>query len=47
MEKEAFQPKDTGKLTNTHYGMEDDKRNEEALTDHGTVDIKSVVNKEQ
>lgn len=47
MEKEAFQPKDSGKLTNEHYGMEDDKRSEEALIDHGTVDMKSVIDKEK
>ncbi|MBE4908445.1 hypothetical protein IMZ08_10295 [Bacillus luteolus] len=47
MEKETFQPKDTGKLTNKHYGMEDDKRTEEVLTDHGTVNMTSIVDKEK
>ncbi|MDF0725508.1 hypothetical protein PY093_02125 [Cytobacillus sp. S13-E01] len=46
MEKEEqFQPKDTGKLTNYHYGTKEDRRTEEALTNDGTVKMESVEGK--
>ncbi|SER50781.1 hypothetical protein SAMN04487944_105117 [Gracilibacillus ureilyticus] len=38
----AFQPKDTGKLTNEEYGTKKDRRREEALTSNGTVPIKNL-----
>ncbi|WP_169891148.1 hypothetical protein [Litchfieldia alkalitelluris] len=43
MKKEAFQPKDTGKLTNFHYATEEDRREEEVLTEDGTENIENVI----
>ncbi|MFD2658274.1 MULTISPECIES: hypothetical protein [Gracilibacillus] len=38
----AFQPKDTGKLTNEEYGTKKDRRREEALTSDGTKSMKNL-----
>ncbi|WP_268911929.1 hypothetical protein [Aquibacillus kalidii] len=40
MKKKTYQPKDTGKLTNFHYGTDKDERQEDALTQNGTVNMK-------
>ncbi|MCT2535759.1 hypothetical protein NC661_07505 [Aquibacillus koreensis] len=45
MADKPFQPKDTGKLTNFHYGTDKDDREEEALTTEGTKDMNQVRNK--
>ncbi|WP_407268478.1 hypothetical protein [Radiobacillus sp. PE A8.2] len=39
----SFQPKDTGKLTNMHYGSKKDKREEEALTDQGVKNMDQIM----
>ncbi|WP_281350673.1 hypothetical protein [Metabacillus lacus] len=40
-DKKVYQPKDTGKLTNIHYGSpEKDDRLEKALTEQGTEKLK-------
>jgi hypothetical protein len=45
MTKETFQPKDTGKLTNFHYGSAEDKRKEEAITSKGDQHLSEVLEK--
>ncbi|WP_281279568.1 hypothetical protein [Aquibacillus sediminis] len=40
MNKKTFQPKDTGKLTNVHYGTKKDDRQETAMTEEGTKNMK-------
>lgn len=40
--KKGYQPKDTGKLTNFHYGTEKDRRDEEALTESGQQPMKQI-----
>jgi hypothetical protein len=40
-QKNAFQPKDTGKLTNFHYGTKEDQRQPEVLATEGTKDGKA------
>ncbi|WP_268877710.1 hypothetical protein [Priestia abyssalis] len=40
-QKGQYQPEDTGKLTNFHYGTQKDRRKPEALTPEGTKEMKS------
>ncbi|MFC4322881.1 hypothetical protein [Litchfieldia salsa] len=44
--KEPYQPKDTGKLTNFHYASNEDRRDEEVLTEHGTEKIEHTLKEE-
>jgi hypothetical protein len=46
MRKETFQPKDTGKLTNFHYGSKEDKRTEELLTSIDQRPLSGTLDKE-
>ena len=39
--KRQYQPEDTGKLTNFHYGTEKDKRKSGALSPENTKNMKS------
>lgn len=41
MEK-SYQPIDTGKLTNVHYGGKEDQREEKAMTSEGLKSMKEI-----